>query len=81
MSWRDTLSTAQARLVALEAAEDQALLGQQVAEIAYDGETLKYAKGASLSEIRGAIRETKMAIQRLDGSRLTGGAIIPRFGF
>lgn len=81
MSWRDTLADAEARLAVLEAAELKLISGQQVAEISYDGESLKYSKGATLAEIRSMIAETNAAIQRLSGGSRTGGAIIPRFGF
>lgn len=77
MSWRDTLSGAQARLAALEAAELQVLQGVQVTEIASDGETMRYAKGATLGELRQAIGEARAVIQSLSGCRRTGGAIIP----
>lgn len=80
MSWRDTLSEAQARLAALEAAELQVLVGNQVSEINYDGGGTKWAKGATLTELRSAILECRMVIGNLSGGRRTGGAIIPTFG-
>ncbi|MDP1738905.1 MAG: hypothetical protein Q8L23_15870 [Caulobacter sp.] len=80
MSWRDTLSEAQSRLTALEAAELKVLIGDQVAEVSYDGGATKWAKGATLSEIRAAIAETRMMIQRLSGATRTGGVIAPIFG-
>lgn len=81
MSWRDTLSEAQARLTALEAAELKIITGQQVAEVAFNGGSTKFAKGATLTDIRTLIGETRMVIANLSGSGpRRGGAIIPSFG-
>lgn len=81
MSWRDTLSEAQSRLTALEAAELKIITGQQVAEVNFNGGATKFAKGASLAEIRALIGECRMVIANLSGSGpRRGGAIIPSFG-
>lgn len=80
MSWRDNLTNARSRLAALEAAELQIITGQQVAEISYNGGATKFAKGATLDEIRRLIAETRMVVQRLGGGCRTGGVIAPNFG-
>lgn len=80
MSWRDTLSEARSRLAALETAEMQVAIGQQVSEITFNAGTTKFAKAASLAEIRAMIAETRMVIQRLGCGPRTGGVIAPIFG-
>lgn len=77
MSYLDTLATAQARLAALEAAELKMLEGATVSQVTYDGGSISYAKGASFDQIRGALRECRLIVQRLSGGCRTGGAIIP----
>lgn len=80
MSWRDTLADAQSRLTALETAELKIATGQQVSEVSYNGGSTKFAKGATLAEIRNLIAETRMVIQRLSGATRTGGVIAPILG-
>jgi hypothetical protein len=80
MSWRDSLPEARARLAALEAAETKVLIGEQVARVSYEGGGLDYAKGATLTEIRQALRETQLVVNRLAGGRRTGGAFVPVLG-
>lgn len=79
MSWQTDLATARARLAALEAAELKVLEGQQVSEVAYNGGSTKFARGATLAEIQRAIGATRAIIQRLSGGCRTGGAITPIF--
>jgi hypothetical protein len=79
MSWRDTLSEAQSRLTALEAAELQMLSGTRPSKVQYAGGSVDYAPGATLADLKRDITETRMIIQRLSGGALTGGRIMPVF--
>lgn len=79
MSWRDTLSEAQARRDALEAARDKLLTGVRVLKVSYDGGAVEYAAGATLADLDRAIAETNAVIAKLSGARRTGGVIMPIF--
>ena len=79
MSWRDNLTECRARISALEAAETAIFAGGQVLQVSYDGGVIQYAKGATLREVQGALRECRTFEQRLSGGRRTGGVISPVF--
>lgn len=79
-SWRDDLPTAEARLVALEAAELGALTNTRVKSIRYQVGGVEYAEPVPVGVLDRKIYECRLVIQRLGGGGVTGGAIIPTMG-
>lgn len=80
MSWRDNLPAAQARLVALEAAELSALLGERIKSVRYETGGVEYSDPVSTDQLTRSIYETRVIIGRLGGAAPIGGAIIPTMG-
>lgn len=80
MSWRDSLTEAEARLAALEAAELALLTGGQVAKISGGGESVDFAQLKDpVTEIARRISDCRIVIARLKGG-CRGGVITPIMG-
>lgn len=77
MSWQTDLTLCRARITALEAAETAIYGGVQVLQVVYDGGTIQYAKGATLTEVQRGLREARSFERTLSGASRRGGAIIP----